>query len=259
MTTAPSAPAPTPASTSTSVSASASSPSGLASTDPAADPTATPTNRLQRWRLVLGEQAKDSCGQPTTAQEAIERALAALYDPDGPSGLNNRSRQTGAGIRPRSAGRGQSAPTVARWLGDIRTYFPSSVVQVMQRDALERLHLRQMLLEPEMLESTQPDVHLVASLVALSGVIPEETKATARQVVRRVVDELMAKLNEPLRSAISGALDRSQRNRRPRLAEIDWHRNWSAPTCATGSPTTAPSCRRRWWAMAARPAARSAR
>ena len=221
MTTAPSAPAPTPAST--SVSASASSPSGLA-TAPAADPTATPTNRLQRWRLVLGEQAKDSCGQPTTAQEAIERALAALYDPDGPNGLNNRSRQTGAGAGPRSAGRGQSAPTVARWLGDIRTYFPSSVVQVMQRDALERLHLRQMLLEPEMLESTQPDVHLVASLVALSGVIPEETKATARQVVRRVVDELMAKLNEPLRSAISGALDRSQRNRRPRLAEIDWHR-----------------------------------
>ncbi|MDZ4124581.1 MAG: hypothetical protein U1E02_10455, partial [Hydrogenophaga sp.] len=217
MTTAPSAPAPTPAST--SVSAFASSPSGLAT-----DPTATPTNRLQRWRLVLGEQAKDSCGQPTTAQEAIERALAALYDPDGPNGLNNRSRQTGAGAGPRSAGRGQSAPTVARWLGDIRTYFPSSVVQVMQRDALERLHLRQMLLEPEMLENTQPDVHLVASLVALSGVIPEETKATARQVVRRVVDELMARLNEPLRSAISGALDRSQRNRRPRLNEIDWNR-----------------------------------
>lgn len=183
------------------------------------DPVAPPTTRLQRWRLVLGEQANPSCGEPPRAQEALERALAALYDPDGPNGLNQRPRGG-----PRGAGRGGSAPTVARWLGDIRRYFPASVVQVMQRDALERLRLREMLLQPEMLENTQPDVHLVASLVALSGVIPDETRDTARQVVRRVVDDLMARLQEPLRSAIGGALDRSQRNRRPRLSEIDWHR-----------------------------------
>jgi Mg-chelatase subunit ChlD len=113
---------------------------------------------------------------------------------------------------------------VARWLGDIRKYFPSSVVQVMQRDALERLNMRDMLLQPEMLRSAQPDVHLVANLMALSRVIPAGTKETARMVVRSVVDALMKRLEEPLRSAISGALDRSQRNRRPRHAEIDWHR-----------------------------------
>jgi Mg-chelatase subunit ChlD len=113
---------------------------------------------------------------------------------------------------------------VARWLGDIRKYFPSSVVQVMQRDALERLNMRDMLLQPEMLRSVQPDVHLVANLMALSRVIPAGTKETARLVVRSVVDALMNRLEDPLRSAISGALDRSQRNRRPRHSEIDWHR-----------------------------------
>jgi len=95
---------------------------------------------------------------------------------------------------------------------------------VMQRDALERLNLKQMLLEKEMLEGLQPDVHMVANLVALSGVIPANTKETARIVVRKVVDELMRKLEEPMRSAISGALDRARRNRRPRHAEIDWNR-----------------------------------
>ena len=59
--------------------------------------------------------------------------------------------------------------------------------------------------------------------MALSRVIPAGTKDTARLVVKQVVDELMKRLDEPLRSAISGALDRSQRNRRPRHAEIDWH------------------------------------
>jgi len=97
-------------------------------------------------------------------------------------------------------------------------------VQVMQRDALERLNMRDMLLQPEMLRSVQPDVHLVANLMALSRIIPAGTKETARMVVRGVVDALMKRLEEPLRSAISGALDRSQRNRRPRHAEIDWHR-----------------------------------
>ena len=64
-------------------------------------------------------------------------------------------------------GLGASAPNVARWLGDIRAYFPSSVVRVMQQDAIERLELRQMLLEPEMLQTVEADVHLVADLLSL--------------------------------------------------------------------------------------------
>lgn len=174
-----------------------------------------PTDRLQRWRLVLGSEATPSCGAVEGRVREMDMALAALYEADSQRGLGKGGQR---------GGRGDSAPSVARWLGDIRKYFPSQVVQVMQRDAMERLNLRQMLLQPEMLESAQPDVHLVANLVALSSVIPAATRDTARAVVRRVVDELMKKLEEPMRSAVSGALNRSQRNRRPRHSEIDWNR-----------------------------------
>lgn len=170
--------------------------------------------RLRRWRLVLGGEAEAACGALAGPALEIDQALAALYEPEGPGGLGGDRR----------GGRGASQPGVARWLGDIRRYFPGSVVQVMQRDALERLKLREMLLQPEMLEAVQPDVHLVAQLLALSQVIPARTKETARAVVRRVVEQLMQRLDEPLRSAVTGALDRSQRNRRPRHAEIDWPR-----------------------------------
>ncbi|PTT78646.1 hypothetical protein DBR42_23020 [Pelomonas sp. HMWF004] len=173
------------------------------------------TERLRRWRLVLGSEAEASCGALNGAAQEMDQALTALYDAQGPGGLQSRDRR---------GGRGGSAPSVARWLGDIRKYFPSPVVQVMQHDALQRLNLRDMLLQPEMLNAVQPDVHLVAQLMALSRVIPAGTKETARLVVKQVVDALMKQLDEPLRSAISGALDRSQRNRRPRHAEIDWHR-----------------------------------
>jgi Mg-chelatase subunit ChlD len=161
----------------------------------------------RRWRLVLGADEADGTGVSLSgAALEMDRALQALYDSDKRGGL------------------GSSSPSVARWLGDIREYFPSSVVQVMQRDAFERLDMKRMLMEPEMLEAAQPSVHLVANLIALAGSIPARTRDTARQVVRHVVHELMKRLTEPTRQAVHGALNRSARNRRPRHNDIDWPR-----------------------------------
>jgi Mg-chelatase subunit ChlD len=81
-----------------------------------------------------------------------------------------------------------------------------------------------MLLQPELLATVEPNVHLVADLMALKSVMPTKTRETARQVVRRVVEELQRKLANPTRQAILGSLNRARRNRRPRHNEIDWQR-----------------------------------
>lgn len=73
-----------------------------------------------------------------------------------------------------------------------------------------------------MLETVVPDVHLVATLMSLSRVIPEKNKEMARQVVRKVVEELLRKLSAPTQQAVTGALNRSSRRRNPRYNEIDW-------------------------------------
>jgi hypothetical protein len=166
-----------------------------------------PQERLRRWRLVLGGAESDGVGASLTVEDAaMDDALSALYD------------------APRKGGLGGSAPSVPRWLGDIRKYFPSSVVRVMQRDAFDRLGLTQMLTEPETLEAIEADVHLVATLLSLRGVLPTKTKETARLVVARVVEDLTRRLENPMRDAIAGALNRATRNRRPRHNEIDWQR-----------------------------------
>ncbi|HOY13117.1 MAG TPA: VWA domain-containing protein, partial [Saprospiraceae bacterium] len=77
-------------------------------------------------------------------------------------------------------------------------------------------------MEPEILEQTTPDVHLVAHLMNLGKLIPEKTKETARKVVGKVVDELMKKLEQKTISAIRGAINKSIRKRNPRYNEIDW-------------------------------------
>lgn len=173
------------------------------------------SSRQRRWRLLLGEPASQSLGVELSSDELrMDAALEALYGGDEGEG----------GGSSRRGGLGSSSPQVARWLGDIRRYFPSEVVQVMQKDAIERLDLTQLLLEPEILEQAEPDVHLVSTLLSLNHLIPAQTRETARQVVRQLVDQLLKKLEQPTRQALQGALARNIRNPRPRLSEIDWHR-----------------------------------
>ena len=160
---------------------------------------------LKRWRLILGGDEADGTGVSLSVEERrIDQSLEAVYDSD------------------RRGGLGSSAPKVSRWLGEIREFFPQTVVQVIQRDAIKRLNLTTLLTEKEMLETVVPDVHRVATLMSLSQVIPEKNKEMARQVVRRVVDELLRKLSAPTQQAVTGALNRSARRRNPRYNEIDW-------------------------------------
>jgi Mg-chelatase subunit ChlD len=172
--------------------------------------------RLRRWRLVLGSEAENLEVGLSPDDQRRDGALGALYE-GGLGGVAPRDGQ-------RFGGRGASAPSVARWLGDIRTYFPSSVVRIMQQDAIERLDLRRLLLEPELLEAVEPDVQLVSQLVSLGSAMPTKTRDTARQVVRKVVEDLERRLANPLRQAVSGALNRSVVTRRPRPRDIDWDR-----------------------------------
>lgn len=174
--------------------------------DPARD-------RLTRWRLVLGGQEADGIGEGVTLSAGDaerDKVLGELYDGN------------------RRGGLGSSAPRVARWLGDIRTYFPSSVVQVMQSDAMDRLGLTELLLEPEMMEAVQPDISLVTTLVGLGQAIPERSRVTARAVVRTVTDQLEERLRSRTVQAVNGALDRAARSRRPKLRDVDWQRTIAA-------------------------------
>ena len=159
--------------------------------------------RLRRWRLVLGEEAQASCGLAGLSPEdrQMDEALAALYEADSRHSLRG--------------GSGASSPRVARWLGDIRRFFPSSVVSCKRRlrapqpaqyaapagNARKRAARR------------EPRVHAHVA----AGHHPRKTKKTARLVVRKVVDALMKQLEEPMRTAVSGALNRAVRNWRPAM------------------------------------------
>lgn len=173
----------------------------------------------RRWRLLLGAEGQSGTGL-SGEDERMDQALAALYD------LPDEVDTTPPGDR--DPGLRASAPRVNRWLGDIRRFFPASVVQVMQRDAVERLDLVQLLTEPELLDSLEPDIHLVATLISLAKVLPETSRQTARQIVAAVVADVERRIADRTRSAVAGALARATRRYHPPLRDVDWGRTVGA-------------------------------
>jgi Mg-chelatase subunit ChlD len=175
------------------------------------------SERERRWRLAVGVDDEQASGLSEQDQR-ISAALSALYGDGDPR----------ADSRRRPGGLGRSAPRVAQWIGDIRKYFPTPVVQIIQKDAFERLDLKQMLMEPELLQAIEADVNLIADLVSLRSVMPSKTKDMARQVIAGIVATLMERLERRTADAIRGALNRARRTRRPRPRDIDWPRTIAA-------------------------------
>lgn len=166
--------------------------------------------------ILGGDEADGTDFELSEEMSEIDQALTALYEFE-------RKQSFGYGA-PSGRGSGdKSNPGVARWLGDIRKYFPNTVVQVMQNDAMKHPELqRKMIFEPEILEQAEADVHLVATLMELGKLIPSKTKDTARKVVQKVVEELMRKLEQKTISSLRGALDKSSKIINPKFNEINW-------------------------------------
>jgi hypothetical protein len=193
--------------------------------------------RATRWRLILGKTAEQplqgmSGGQPCLGSQELQdldEALGFIYGDDkgqgqGQAGKGQAGKGKGQQKGKRSAGLGGSAPQLAKWLGDLRGYFSSDVVAVIQKDAIERRGLKQLLFEPETLGQVTPSVEMVGTLLSLKNLIPEEAKEAARQIVQAVVEEIIKRLKGGIEQAIRGSLDRSRHSPIRSLPNMDWPR-----------------------------------
>ncbi len=167
------------------------------------------SEQMKKWRLILGEAAERTFNEQgftasslSVEERLMDEALHALYEGD---------QQLGRSIK------------LSKWLGDVRTLFPSDIVSVIQQDAIEKRGLTQLLFEPETLKSVTPSIEMVATLMALKGHIPEQTKETARELIATVVEEIKSRLENDIQQAVKGVLNRKQRTPLGSGAQsIDW-------------------------------------
>ena len=194
--------------------------------------------QLHRWRLILGKSAEEEF-QPWAKREGWlsdgcllsgdlatwTRPWNCVYaedDADEPkSAARNGNVNPTASTAPC---KGRTFPSVARWLDQIRRFFPTDVVVLVQKDAIERRGLKQLLFEPEMLAKVEPSIDLASMVLSLKNLVPEKAKAAARELVRRVVEELRRRLESRMHQAVRGALDRNQHSPFRSLPNLDWPR-----------------------------------
>ena len=175
------------------------------------------TEQLSRWRLILGAETEQSFsgmgGAPLSQEELLmDSALGAIYGGPG----------EGFGESGRGAGKGPSSPVISKWLGDLRSLFDPETVAVVQNDAIERKGLKQLLLEPELLDTLEPDLNLASTLLMLKDQIPKKSKEAAQAYIRKIVEEINKLLENDVRRAVTAALNRRAHSPLPAAAALDF-------------------------------------
>jgi hypothetical protein len=190
---------------------------------------------LLRWRLVLGPPKGTAGGRGTGGAggalvaggggDLWGEAEAALRGDEALQGIDGAlDFLYGEDERGRPTGMGDSMPYVPAWLGDIRRYFPREVVAFLEREAIDRRGLKQLLLEPETLQTLEKDVNLLATILAFKDRMPERTRATARLVVAEIVEQLRRRFENQVRQSVLGALRRDRHSPIPLARNLDVRR-----------------------------------
>jgi len=156
---------------------------------------------LERWRLVLGEAA-DSTLAAGPEVAGFDAALGFLYDREGD--LEGRGVRTGE----RAGGVTPSALNVPDWLDAIHRLFPKETVERLERDAVERYQIHEVVTDPEVLARVEPNEALLRAVLRTKHLMSPELLAMARQLVARVVGQLLDALRRDVRVAFGGTLDR---------------------------------------------------
>lgn len=172
-------------------------------------PAAHHPQRLVRWRLVLGQECESALGCCLSGAGAQQdEALGFLYDREYGRGRNVRGKASGD----RKGSLDDSSPYVPEWINKIHALFPKRTIERLEKDALERYNLQEMVTNPDVLSRAQPNMTLLKAVLHTKHLMNQQVLGMARQLVRKVVEELMEKLARPIQSLFLGAVDRRRRS-----------------------------------------------
>jgi Mg-chelatase subunit ChlD len=171
---------------------------------------------LARWRLVLGRYAeRRMSGSLSGRDQRRDQALEYLYGRE----------YEGRGLR-KELGPGSLDPsqlTLVTWLNEVRELFPQDTVEVIEKHALDRYGLTELVTDPKTLERLEPNQQLLRTLLTLKGHLHGQVMEVARRIIRQVIEEIRRRLEPEVRQTLSGRLNRF------RHSPLAVARNFDAP------------------------------
>ncbi len=158
--------------------------------------------QLNKWRLMLGKYSSDqiSFGQGSARYMEMEDVLDYLY-----------SREYGedSGVREEKGSLEDSNPTVSHWINKVRKLFPKETVEILEKQALDRYGMTELLTDREVLAKMEPNQELLKMILQLKGSMSRSVLEEAERIVKAVVKELMEKLEQRVKIGITGKLNRN--------------------------------------------------
>lgn len=173
----------------------------------------------ERWRLVLGRYASRlDAGGLDAHRQRMDAALDFLY---GREYSGRGLRGDGQASAPGPGTLDASMPRLVDWLGEVRTLFPRETSETIEKHALERYGLHELVTDPQTLQRLEPNQQLLRALLSLKSHMHGEILHVARGVIRQVVEEIRRELEREVRPALTGRLDRHRRSRMPVARNFD--------------------------------------
>jgi len=164
-----------------------------------------------RWRLILGDEAEGACGGLEGADADRDAALEYLYGREG-QGRNRRAGRRDSQGGSRQGSLDPSNLTVPEWINAVHTLFPQRTIERIEKDALERYKVSELVTNVDLLKRAEPNMTLLKAVLHTKHLMNQEVLGVARELVRKVVEQLMEKLARPVQSVFLGAMDRRRRS-----------------------------------------------
>lgn len=152
---------------------------------------------LNKWRLILGQFSEQQIALSGEYKE-LDSVLDFLY---------SREYSKEQGIREeeqKQGGRGNSSLTVPSWIGKVRKLFPEQTVEILQKQAIEKYQLKELLTDEKILKQMQPDMELLKNIISFKGSMPPHVLEIARKIVEEVVRDIEKKLQNEITEAFYG-------------------------------------------------------
>lgn len=166
---------------------------------------------LNKWRLILGKYAENQISFGGSDGNINYMNMDALLD-----FLYSREYGEEDGIRKGSGSgnrKGSLDPsnlTVPEWITKIRELFPKETVEVLEKHALEKYNMSELLTDKEVLKKLEPNQELLKNILQMKHLMKGEVLETAKLIVKKVADEITKKLESDIRKVILGRINKNK-------------------------------------------------
>lgn len=178
-----------------------------------------PLDSLTRWRLILGRTAEgvyQQAGHELSGTAAeMDASMGWLYDREEEGGDRN--------IAP-EGGTGGSCLTTPQWINEIHRLFPRETIERLERDAIERYAIEDVVTNPAVLARIEPSETLLKAVLRTRYIMSPDVLAMARKLVQETVRRLMATLSQEVSIAFTGVRDRRRNSRFRTSGALDFRR-----------------------------------